>query len=152
MGGDERRAFHREQQVNRDLVKIAAVQISGHDKGDPRRESSDAADEFVPNIERAGKDSAQLVVFPEYLLGRIQVPGPTTKKISTAAAAQGIYVIVGCWEVDDDATFATIDLKTVRKTREASRNFQQRRLDFYGELVKPVAGEPRPLAPQANKE
>jgi len=33
--------------VNRDLVKIAAVQISGYDKGDARREGYDVADELV---------------------------------------------------------------------------------------------------------
>lgn len=96
--------------VNRDLVKIAAVQISGYDKGDPRREGYDAADELLPYIERAGKDGAQLVVFPEYILGRIPVPSPATRKIAAAAAAQRIYVIVGCWEVFDDATFANTAL------------------------------------------
>jgi len=298
-----------DNKVNRDLVKIAAVQISGYDKGDAPREGYDAADKLVPYVERAGKDGAQLVVFPEYILGRIQVPGPSTEKISAAASAQGIYVIVGCWEVYDDATFAntalvfdragkitgkyhkthaavdkyegtpawskpptgkstewflkndpewimkrggdlpvfefdfgkvgiltcydgwfpepfhvlslkgaelivwingrggsvedfimktamfqshvamvcvnqaygsgtmigdpaewparilarcpdkeesyisaTIDLKSVRKTRETSRNFQQRRPDLYGELVKPAAVEPRPLPAKASKD
>ena len=45
---------------------------------------------IVPYIDKAGKDNAQLVVFPEYVLGRIPVPGPTTKKISAAAAANSI--------------------------------------------------------------
>ncbi|MHC1769736.1 MAG: carbon-nitrogen hydrolase family protein [Verrucomicrobiia bacterium] len=96
--------------VNRDLVKVAAVQISGYDKGDVWREGYDAADQLIPYIERAGQDGAQLVVFPEYILGRIPVPGPTTRKISAAAADHGLYVIVGCWEVYDDATFANTAL------------------------------------------
>jgi Carbon-nitrogen hydrolase len=96
--------------VNRDLVKVAAVQISGYDKGDLWREGYDAADQLIPYIERAGQEGAQLVVFPEYILGRIQVPGPTTRKISAAAAAHGLYVIVGCWEVYDDASFANTAL------------------------------------------
>ena len=92
-----------ETPVNRDQVKIAAVQISGYDKGDPRREGYDAADDLVPYIHRAGRDDAQLVVFPEYILGRIAVPGATTAKIAAAAASQHIYVIVGCWEVYETA-------------------------------------------------
>ncbi len=96
--------------VNRDLVKVAGVQISGYDKGDLWREGYDAADQLIPYIERAWQDRAQLVVFPEYILGRIQVPGPSTRKISAAAAAHGLYVIVGCWEVFDEATFANTAL------------------------------------------
>jgi beta-ureidopropionase len=96
--------------VNRDLLKVAAVQISGYDKGDLWREGYDAADQLIPYIKRAGQDGAQLVVFPEYILGRIPVPGPTTRKISAAAAAHGLYVIVGCWEVYDNAGFANTAL------------------------------------------
>jgi predicted amidohydrolase len=92
--------------LNRDVVKVAAVQISGYDKGDIRREGYHPADDFVPYIDRAGKDGAQLVVFPEYVLGHITVPGPATEKIAAAAKANSIYVIVGCWEVFDDGSFA----------------------------------------------
>lgn len=95
---------------NRDLVKVAAVQISGYDKGDLPREGFHPADQFVPYIDRAGKDGAQLVVFPEYVLGHIPVPGPATEKISAAAKANSIYVIVGCWEVFEDDTFANTAL------------------------------------------
>jgi N-carbamoylputrescine amidase len=93
-----------------DLVKVAAVQISGYDKGDPPRDNYDPTEAIVPYIDRAGKDGSQLVVFPEYVLGHIPVPGPTTDKISAAAAANKIYVIVGCWEVNDDGTFANTAL------------------------------------------
>jgi predicted amidohydrolase len=92
--------------VNRDLVKVAAVQISGYDKGDLPREGYDPAAALIPYIDRAGKDGAQLVVFPEYVLGRISVPGPQTQRISAAAKTNSIYVIVGCWEVFDDGRFA----------------------------------------------
>ena len=57
-----------------------------------------------------GAPTLQLVVFPEYLLGRITVPGPVTRKIAQAAAAAKIYVVVGCWEVRDDGTFANTAL------------------------------------------
>ncbi len=98
------------QPVERDLVKVAAVQISGYDKGELPRDNYDPTAALVPYINRAGADGAQLVVFPEYVLGHVPVPGPTTKKISAAAAANRIYVIVGCWEVFDDGKFANTAL------------------------------------------
>ena len=68
-----------------DSVKVAAVQISGYDKGDVPREGYDPTDTIVSYVHRAGKDNAQLVVFPEYVLGRIPVPGPATRKLGAAA-------------------------------------------------------------------
>lgn len=96
--------------LDRDFVKIAAVQISGYDKGDSPREDYHPVDKLVPYIERAGREGAQLVVFPEYILGRIEVPGSATRKISAAAAAAHIYVIVGCWELLGGDTFANTAL------------------------------------------
>lgn len=93
-----------------DLVKVAAVQISGYDKGDLPRAGYDPVADFVPYIDRAGQDGAQLVVFPEYVLGRISVPGPETRRISQAAKANAIYVIIGCWEVFEDQSFANTAL------------------------------------------
>jgi apolipoprotein N-acyltransferase len=90
----------------RALVKVAAVQISGYDKGDLPRQGYDPAAAIVPYIDRAGKDGAQLVVFPEYVLGHIPVPGPSTEKISAAAATNHIYVIVGGWEDYGDGTYS----------------------------------------------
>jgi len=93
-----------------DSVKVAAVQILGYDKSDVPRPGYDPTEAMVPYINKAGEDGAQLVVFPEYVLGRIPVPGPTTEKISQAASANRIYVIVGCWEVYDDDSFANAAL------------------------------------------
>jgi predicted amidohydrolase len=102
-------------------VKVAAVQISGYDKGDLPRKGYDPTDVIIPYIHRAGKDGAQLVVFPEYVLGRIPVPGPTTNKIAAASAANRIYVIVGCWEVSDDGSFANTALIFDRNGRIAGK-------------------------------
>ena len=96
--------------LNRDSVKIAAVQINGYDKGDLPREGYDPATQFVPFIDRAGSECAQLVVFPEYVLGHITIPGPATDRIAGAAKANTIYVIIGCWEVFSDQTFANTAL------------------------------------------
>ena len=95
---------------NRDSVKVAAVQISGYDKGDLPREGYDPTDQLIPYIERAGRENAQLVVFPEYVLGRIAVPGRSTERVAAAAKANAIYVIVGCWEVFEDESFANTAL------------------------------------------
>ena len=91
-------------------VKVAAVQILGYDKNDVPRPGFDPSEAVVPYIHKAAKDGAQLVVFPEYILGRISVPGPQTEQISKVATAGRIYVIVGCWEVHEDGSFANTAL------------------------------------------
>ena len=82
-------------------VRIAAVQISGYDKGDLPRAGFDPVAALLPYIRRAGQDGAELVVFPEYVLGHIPVPGPSTQRIAAAARQARVSVIVGCWEVLD---------------------------------------------------
>ena len=96
-------------------VKVAAVQIRGYDKTDVPREGYDPTETMIPYIDRASEDGAQLVVFPEYVLGRIRVPGVETQRIAAAAAANRIYVIVGCWEVHEKGTFANTALIFDRK-------------------------------------
>lgn len=91
-------------------IKVAAVQMLGYDKTDVPRPGFDPSDSVVRYIERAAKGGAQLAVFPEYLLGRISVPGPQTERIGKAVAASRIYVIVGCWEVSKDGSFANTAL------------------------------------------
>src|SRR3954447_10619998 len=91
-------------------VKVAAVQMLGYDKTDLPRPGFDPSEAVVRYVEKAAGDGAQLVVFPEYLLGRITVPGPQTERIARAAAAGKIYVVVGCWEVFKDGSFANTAL------------------------------------------
>ncbi len=91
-------------------VKVAAVQICGYDKGDLPREGYDPCAAAIKYIERAGHDKARLVVFPEYYLGHIAVPGVVTKRLGKAAAQHHIYVIVGCWETHKDGSFANAAL------------------------------------------
>ncbi|KAA5537941.1 carbon-nitrogen hydrolase family protein [Roseiconus nitratireducens] len=93
-----------------DRVKVTAVQISGYDKGELPRADKHPVEQLIPHIESASRDRSQLVVFPEYVLGHIKVPGPETQRIAAAARAGAIYVIVGCWEVLDDSTFANTAL------------------------------------------
>ncbi|MBJ45094.1 MAG: hypothetical protein CMJ80_17770 [Planctomycetaceae bacterium] len=93
-----------------DTLKVAAVQINGYDKCDVPRAGFDPTKDLIPYIDRAGKDEAHLVVFPEYVLGRIKVPGPETRRLAAAAAANQIYVVVGCWEVYNDDSYANTAL------------------------------------------
>ncbi len=91
-------------------VKVAAVQIRGYDKTDLPRADYEPSEAIVRYIHRAGKDGTQLVVFPEYILGRISIPCPATERIAKAAAASRIYVVVGCWELSPDGSFANAAL------------------------------------------
>ena len=102
-------------------VKIATVQLLGYDKTDLPRPDFDPVGNVIPYIAKAAADQAQLVVFPEYLLGRITVPGPETRRIAEAAKAHRIYVIVGCWEVYDDSNFANTALLFDRSGKIAGK-------------------------------
>jgi beta-ureidopropionase len=81
-------------------VKIAAVQIDGPWAWQvPSGPDNDPAAAIIPYIERAGRDGADLVVFPELFLGMFRVPSPQTKAISAAAKRNKVNVMVGCFEV-----------------------------------------------------
>jgi len=107
-----------------DAVKVAAVQILGYDKSDVPRAGYEPSEAYVPYIDRAARDGAQLVVFPEYVLGRIAVPGPATERISKAAAEGRIYVIVGCWEVFGDGSFGNAALLFDRAGKIAGKYYK----------------------------
>ena len=126
-------------------AKVAAVQISGYDKGELPREGYDVSTTLLPYIDRAGNDGADLVVFPEYILGHISVPGAETKRISAAAAANRVYVIVGCWEVYDDKTYANTALIFDREGKIAGKYHKTHAaVDHY-------EGEPAWSRPPADK-
>jgi predicted amidohydrolase len=73
-------------------VKVAAGQVNI---------DSDALSTMVNYIDQAGKDGAQIIALPEYILGPFQLPFVKTDpigQIANAAARNNIYVIVGGWE------------------------------------------------------
>ena len=82
-------------------VKVAAVQLftPGKDKYEPLTK-------ILEFIDRAGKENVQLIVFPEYLLGRFKVPSPQTKAVAKAAKKNNIYVIVGGWEEFENGEYS----------------------------------------------
>jgi predicted amidohydrolase len=84
-----------ESQLKWRSVRVAAVQCL------PERDK-DPADLVVRYIEKAAGDEAQLVVFPEYHLGKIRIPCESTDKVAAAATKHHIYVIVGCFEILND--------------------------------------------------
>lgn len=112
----------KKSQLDFDKVKVAAVQI--WPQGIPEnitdtkmaaielwpKSDLDPADQVVSYIGKAASDGVQLVVFPEYHLGRVTIPDSRTEKISKAAAKNNIYVIVGAWEFFEDDTFANAAL------------------------------------------
>ena len=93
-----------------DRVKVAAVQVSGYDKTMTPGLTIDVVEKAISYIERASGDTAALVVFPEYYLGRISIPGKETSTLAKAAARNHIYVIIGSWEVFDNGSFANAAL------------------------------------------
>ncbi len=124
-------------------VKIAAVQVRGYDKGDFPKEGYDVTGTLIPYIDRAGTDGAQLVVFPEYVLGRIQVPGPETERIADAAKANKIYVIVGCWEIKEGGQFANAALTFDRQGEIINKYYKTHAaIDKYDRTQPPWAQPP----------
>lgn len=84
-------------------VRVAAVQITGPWNWQvPTTAKNDTAAAIVPYIDRAGKDMADLVVFPELYLGMFRVPSPQTEAIAAAAKRNKLYVMVGCFEVTNE--------------------------------------------------
>lgn len=91
-------------------VKVAAVQLLGYDKTDLPRDEYDPTADVVRYVQRAAADDVQLVVFPEYVLGHISVPGSETRRIGAAADEGDLYVIVGCWETGPGDSYANTAL------------------------------------------
>ncbi|MCE5250885.1 carbon-nitrogen hydrolase family protein [bacterium] len=91
----------KKSQLEWKTARIAAVQLVPPQGEDP-------ADIVVSYIGRAASDSAQLVVFPEYHLGKVKLPDPKVDKVSRAAKENHIYVIVGCFEYYGDGTFSNV--------------------------------------------
>lgn len=126
------------EQLSHKTARIAVVQITGHWVWRAHGESPETLKEVLPYIDRAGQDGADLVVFPELLLGEFRVPCETTEKISAAAKKNNIYVIGGCFEIrDEKGNFSNSMLIFDRQGEIIGRYFK----------MHPAVGEPPSLYP-----
>lgn len=113
-------------QLARTQIRVATVQIDGPwNWRVPTTPQNDPADPLLPYIARAGAEQADLIVFPELYLGMFRVPSPQTEKIAAAARQHRINVMVGCFEVLDDAGhYANSTLIFDREGRIVGRYFK----------------------------
>jgi beta-ureidopropionase len=91
-----------EKQLAWHTVKIAAVQMNGNWNWHGDKFKPDSGETVAKYIERAGADGADMVVFPELLLGMFKVPGEATERISALAEKHSIYIAAGCFEIRND--------------------------------------------------
>lgn len=85
---------------SKDRVRVAAVQLDV--SGAP--EVVMAA--LTPHMARAAAEGADLVVFPEYILGNFKVPDATTEGLRALAREHHINLIAGGWEFLEDHPIA----------------------------------------------
>ncbi|WP_161604775.1 carbon-nitrogen hydrolase family protein [Roseiconus nitratireducens] len=79
-----------------DSVRVAVAQM----KISPEflRDGKDTVDALLPWIDQAAEAQADLIVFPEYLLGPFHLPDEKTDKLCDEAKRRDLSVIVGGWE------------------------------------------------------
>jgi len=84
--------------ATKDAVRITLVQLT------VRGKSPDSVIERMPQFfEQAAAQQADLIVFPEYVLGnRITVDHPRVRKFFALARKYKIYAIVDQWAPGDD--------------------------------------------------
>lgn len=114
------------EQLDATSVRVAAVQINGNwiwrGNDDAPQET---VDQVVEYIARASQDGAELVVFPELLLGKFVVPNKSTERIAEAAASYDINVIAGCFEITKpDGSYGNSALVFNRQGEIAGRFFK----------------------------
>jgi len=80
----------------RDTVRISVAQmnITGSDLAP----GTDRVDMLIPWMDKAVAEKADLVVFPEYLLGQFHLDSPIIDKLRAEAKRRNLNVIVGGWE------------------------------------------------------
>ena len=121
-----------------DNVLVTAVQLDGYDKVGNIKSGLDPVEVLMPYIERAGEDKTDLLVFPEYHLGRVRIPGPETERIGEAVRKQGINVIVGSWELLENDNFANAALLFGRDGSIVGKYYKTHAaVDNYDEKKKP---------------
>ncbi len=124
-------------------VTVAAVQLAGYDKVGDIEPGRDPVEALSPHIERAGREGVDLLVFPEYHLGRIRIPGPETERIGAAVREQGLYVIVGSWEVLEGDKYANAALLFGRDGQLAGKYYKTHAaVDKFNDQKMPYTAPP----------
>ena len=80
----------------KDSVRVAVAQMAI--KPDELKPGQDTVDALLPWIKRAADQKADLIVFPEYLLGAFHLPDALTDKLCAVAKTNNMSIIVGGWE------------------------------------------------------
>ena len=83
-------------QQSKKTVRVAVAQMTIDSKS--LSGGKDTVDALLPWIHRAVTNKADLVVFPEYLLGAFHLPDKLTDKLCAVAKTNNINLIVGGWE------------------------------------------------------
>ncbi len=81
---------------SKNSVRVAVAQMAI--KPDALKPGQDTVDALLPWIKRAVAEKADLVVFPEYLLGAFHLPDSLTDKLCAVAKTNNLSIIVGGWE------------------------------------------------------
>lgn len=79
-----------------DAVRVAVAQITISKESLPPGQTT--VDALTPWVARASQEGADLIVFPEYLLGDFRLPDPLTDQLCGLAQKHRMNVIVGGWE------------------------------------------------------
>lgn len=80
----------------KDSVRVAVAQMTL--KAEALKPGEDTVDALIPWMKRAAGEKADLLVFPEYLLGDFYLPDRLTDKLCREAKRHDLNVIVGGWE------------------------------------------------------
>lgn len=81
---------------SKEKIRVAAVQL------DAQGTAQEVLAVLAPHVERAGAEQADLIVFPEYVLGSFKIPDATTDGLCALAKKHNINVIAGGWEFLDE--------------------------------------------------
>jgi hypothetical protein len=123
-------------------VKVAAVQICGYDKGAEVlvwiNGRGGTVEDFIVKSVTFQSHVAMICTNQAYGGGTMIADWPTR-------------IVARCPDRKEAYITGSINLEQVRKARKFSRNFQQRRPDLYGELVKGGTLPQQDAAPQHPK-
>jgi len=80
----------------KDKVRVSVAQMDIN--GDEISAGKDRVDMLIPWMDKAVAEEADLIVFPEYLLGQFHLDSPIITKLCAEAKSRNLNVIIGGWE------------------------------------------------------